>query len=202
MNIKEVKDETLKLIERYSVSGNTVALTYNGQSDYLLRMIGLINDAQMVIATAAKKIAAEYKVTKTEGDEDTWVEYSMPVDFYQRGNGGSIFLDNKLLRNGEEVKWMSASKFVVRGDLAGSIYAPYYRFPVKITTATPESTELDNSKDTHILIAYYVAAMLVQQDNPYLAATLYNNYETKLSRLEEGLEVSIDSIGDVYEIWG
>lgn len=201
MNLKECRDEALKLIERYSVSGQTIALSYNGQSDYVLRMNGLINDALMTIATTVKKIDAEYKVAQSTDVEDDWVEYAMPDDFYERANAGAVYLNNKKLR-GTDYIWKSSSKFLVKSELEGTISVMYARYPVKITAATNETTELDNSKDTHIAIPYYVAAMLTQQDNPYLSATLYNIYETKLTRISEGVQVEPAPIEDVYGIWG
>lgn len=202
MNIKECKDEALKLIERYSVSGQTVALSYNGQSDYMLRMNGLINDALMTIATTVKKIEAEYKVTRTADEKDVWVEYTMPDDFYQRADAGVIYRDNEKLAFGSEYRWKSDRKFLVKSGVGGEISVMYNRYPVKVTAALPETTELDNSKDTHISIPYYAAAMLTQQDNPYLSATLYNVYETKLSRISEDVYTHNEPVSDVYKFWG
>lgn len=202
MNIKECKDEALKLIERYSVAGQTVALSYNGQSDYLLRMNGLINDAVMTIATLVSKIDAVYEVMQTADERDTWIEYTMPDDFYQKSEAGAVYLDGEKLSPGTEYRWRTGTKFDVKSGLSGQLSVPYYRYPTEVESTTPDTAELDNAKETHIAVPYYVASMLMQQDNPYLAATLYNVYETKISRFNDGVVVTIDGVEDAYGFWG
>ena len=51
-------------------------------------------------------------------------------------------------------------------------------------------------------VAYYAAAHLVLQDDQYAQATLYNEFETKLSRLGEIPSTERDSVYDAYPDWG
>lgn len=200
MNIKECKDEALKLIERYSITGQSIALSYNGQSDYLLRMNGLINDAVMTIGTTVKRIPhTEAFTLVTSTDEWTAKELT---DVFARDDGRGVTLNGEKIKSGVDYKWRDSDTILVKGGLEGELVVYFYRYPTLITSSSVENTQLDNTLDTHIAVPYYVASMLIQQDNPYLAATLYNTFETKLSRIREGVEVDISQIEDAYGFWG
>ena len=56
MTYEQVKNQTLKLLNQYSVAGNKVEGSYNNQADYLKRIPELVNDAMVEIATTARKI--------------------------------------------------------------------------------------------------------------------------------------------------
>jgi len=310
MNIKECKDEALSLLNRLSIAGTTVPLSYGNQADYTMRMIGLINDAMSTIATTTKKILAQYVILQVTlpnllsdscmntfthldkdeiyeaarpakaysfdvgaastvyiehlidgawlpvltitGSADTngsyknykgrvscagpsrirfagaytygyrypclyeydfasdaavpayspWVAYEMPADFFQlNGRGISQYRGSEFVL-GHDYEWRGKTTLLLRRGMDGEFGVEYYRNPVKVTATTPELTELDNSVETHQAIPFYVASFLVQQDNPNLAATLYNTFETKLIRFGERIQTDVTEIVDVYGLMG
>lgn len=307
MNIKECKDAALKLINQYSIAGTQIALSYNNQADYILRMVELINSAQMEIAKTTKKIYAQHDVvqmavpnllphfsldTKTHlGVDDiyeasqsakayyfevnkpatvyieqkqgaTWstvatinaepteftaykglisttgptrirfsgdypyvfrnvglyevsfasasdivparpyIEYDMPDNFYQLvGRGIPLYKGAEFVMS-HQYRWRGRKTLLLSRDLSGEFLIDYYRFPTPITSSTSETTELDNTQDTHEAIPYYVASGIVRIDNPSLSATLYNMFETKLVRLNEAVQSDVTQIEDVYGTWG
>jgi hypothetical protein len=203
MNIKECKDAALKLINIYSIAGLPVALTYNNQKDYILRVPELINDAQMEIAKTTKKIPAEYKITQTAEDNGVvWKTYTLPINFYTRSGTGVVWHNGEKLTVGTDYKWKNDKTLFLRSNLGGEFDVEYFRFPTKVTATTPEVTELDNTLDTHQAVPYFVASMLVQMDNSYLASTLYNLFETRLVRLKDPMLVEATEIQDVYNLYG
>lgn len=64
MNIGEVKDKAIKYINYYSVSGNIVSSSDPSYLDYSLRMNSLIDTAQKEIATTAKSIRKQTKISQ------------------------------------------------------------------------------------------------------------------------------------------
>lgn len=64
LTLEQAQNMAIQLMDQYSVAGNLVAQTYNNQKDYLLRVPLLVNDAQNYIATTAKKIPAELRITQ------------------------------------------------------------------------------------------------------------------------------------------
>lgn len=309
MNIKECKDAALQHLNQYSIAGQTVALTYNNQADYVLRMLNLINDAQMEIAKTVKKIFAQYTITQMNipnllpdtameqvnylGSDKTleagaaakayyfevnkpatvyieekigrswnvvatinanptapgftaykgrvittgvtrirfsgtfpysyryvglyaytfaddasvpaaraYIEYEMPTDFFMMVGRGIPYYKGKEFILGHDYEWRGRKTLLLRRDLEGEFIIDYYRFPTRITAATPETTELDNTLDTHEAVPYYVASALCQLDNPGLSATLYNIWETRLVRLGETVQSDVTKIEDVYDFAG
>lgn len=201
MNLKECKDAVLKNMDIYSIAGKTVALSYNNQTDYILRMVEMINDAQMEIAKTVKKIPAEFIIDQSPAG-DSWVEYEMPVDFYQPKGGGVPWSYAGVPVEGDDYRWIGRSKLLLRNHLKGKFLIEYYRYPVQITSVTPDITDLDNTPDTHQAIPYYVASRLLARDDPYASDNLYNIFETRLVRLSEGVQTEVSDVKDVYGIWG
>ena len=59
---------------------------------------------------------------------------------------------------------------------------------------------IDNTVETQIAIPYYVAAHIVMQDDSFKYASLYNEFENKLSRLRESVKAEFDRVSDDYGI--
>ena len=63
MTIQACIDAALQLLNQYTIMGVPVPSTYNDQEDDKLRMINLINDAVMEIATNARPIISYVEFT-------------------------------------------------------------------------------------------------------------------------------------------
>ena len=86
MTYGEVKDEALRLLNRYSVAGEPVALSYNDQGDMVARIPGLVRDALYYIATTARRLRTVAPLNGAEvlGDR---LCFELPDDCYQLAGG-------------------------------------------------------------------------------------------------------------------
>lgn len=307
MTVKQCREIAMQHINQYSIAGQLVVPSYNNQADYEIKVLNLINDAQMELAKTNKKIHATYHIVQTaipslisdmgtkshvsedictgkskepaqtyyfevsgpavvylekydnkkwveikkieiteveegqftvcrgqfestpsvrfrfsgeypylfrntglygcsfETDEDipactTWIAYELPEDFYQlNGKGVPYFGNHEELKYLHDYRWVGDKTLYLRRDLRGEFHVDYFRYPIRLEKGIDEeNTFLDNTPDTHEAIPYYVASMLCQYDNPSLAATLFNIFEIRLSRLAEGPQSEIIPIEDVY----
>ena len=194
MTIAQCKSAVYQLINQYSIAGTEVPLTYNDQADNNNRMLNLINDAQMTIATTSRPIEETYTIEVPEkplSERTLELEKEMPDDFiyalgvYFKPNFG----DRRWIRVPERTidmdgyKWIGHRHFLYPDRPAGTWKIEYARYPQRYDSTTPETTELDNEPDTHEAIPYYVAALLLLDENPYAYSSLHNLWETKLTRL-------------------
>lgn len=202
--IRETMDKSLQLLNQYSIVGAQIPLTYNDQQDDELRMIGLINDAMMEIATVAKPITEfeTFEVEKVPDTEPTKnIEHLMPPDIYQPISvrftpacGGP-----EIMVEANKYKWLGEETLLVPNRPAGTYVVEYSRYPAQYNLDTNKNTRLDNTPDTHSIIPYFVAAMIALDDNQKAYYALYNVWETRLSRLNlKNAHAVITQVEDVY----
>lgn len=224
MTIKECMDAAFQLLNHYSIAGNLVPLSYNDQADDKNRMLNLINDAQMAIAMSVRPIPAFHTVEMPllpAGAPMAEIEVEMPEDFDQaisvyfspalddngRPVGGNSQCCGPFTRDASSYKWIGDSIILLPNKPAGTYRIEYSRYPIRYNETTPETTQLDNTPDTHPPIPYYVAALIAAEENPKLYYVLYNIWETMLARLVEKKKphAVIHQICDVYDFshhWG
>lgn len=181
-------DFALQLLNQYSITGTLVPLSYNDQSDTELRMINLINDAQMEIAKMVKPIVESMTIEVPEpvrGAPMEDIAVSMPDDFnhvigvyFTPANGF-----NQTTVDASTYKWLGDDTILLPNRPAGIYRIEYNRFPVRYDKDVDQSTELDNTPDTHEAIPYYIAAIISLDENQRAYFALYNVWETRLSRL-------------------
>lgn len=211
MTIAQCKAAVFRLLNQYSIAGTVVPLSYNDQADDNNRMLDLINDAQMAIATTSRPIdeAFTFEVPKKNHNLPTEeIEQIMPDNFiYPLGIYFKPLEDEKKWRRLPDrtidmdfYKWLSKKTLVVPDRPAGTWRIEYARYPQRYDSNTPENTELDNEPDTHAAIPYYVAAMIYIDENPYAYASLYNVWETKLTRL--GYKPAHATSTQVFDVYG
>lgn len=206
MTIRACMNAALQLLNQYSIAGTLVPLSYNDQADTELRMVNLINDAQMTIATTVKPIeeALTFEVPILDHSvPDAMIEQKMPEEFNHQlalyftpaeGNRMPMPLD------ANRYKWIGDDLLLVPNRPAGQYRLTYNRFPVRYDETTDkETTELDNKPDTHEIIPYYVAAMIAVDENPKAYYALYNVWETRLVRLGYRPPHAVSTqVSDVY----
>ena len=188
MTIRQCMDFALQLLNQYSITGTLVPLSYNDQSDTELRMINLINDAQMEIAKTVKPIVETMTVEIPEPERGAPIEnisVSMPEDFicasrvyFTPANGLK-----QTMEEGSNYMWLGDDTLLLPNRPAGTYRIEYHRFPVRYDKDVDKSTELDNTPDTHEAIPYYIAAVISLDENQRAYFALYNIWETRLSRL-------------------
>jgi len=126
-----------------------------------------------------------------------FLEYSMPDDYYQLNGRGVPYYGDEFVMS-HDFRWRSDRVLMLRRNLVGQFLVDYFRYPIRLADNVADNVELDNEPDTHEAIPYFVAAMLCQQDNPSLSATLYNVFETRISRLNEATFTENLEVEDVY----
>lgn len=181
-------DAALQLLNQYSIAGTVVPLSYNAQADTDGRMINLINDAQMQIATTVKPIPEIFEYEVPEIDLQSPMEdiaVQMPDDFnhflsltFTPARG----FDRRSVEP-RDYKWLPNDVLLLPNRPAGTYRIDYNRFPERYEPDVDRSKELDNSPDTHEIIPYFVASMMCVGENTYAYTSFYNVWETKLTRL-------------------
>lgn len=192
MTVRECMDSALQLLNQYSITGTIVPLSYNDQADTESRMINLINDAQMQIATTVRPIDTYIDVEVPPippMKPNDMVVVEMPEDFYRFGQVAfkkfrsfeHFFID------ASHYKLLGENKIALPNRPAGSYHIEYHRYPERLDPYMRgkilEETYLDNTPDTHEIIPYFVGAMIAIDENPKTYYALYNVWETRLSRL-------------------
>ena len=211
MTIGQCKAAVFQLLNQYSIAGTIVPLSYNDQADDNNRMVNLINDAQMTIATTSRPIEERYTIDVPEkpiNERTKEIEFEMPDDFiYAIGVYFKPNLeDNRWRRMPERTidmdgyKWLGHRTFLIPDRPSGTWMIEYARYPQRYTNTTSESTVLDNEPDTHEAIPYYVASMIFIDENPYAYAALHNVWETKLTRL--GYRPAHSTSTEVFDSYG
>lgn len=204
MTIQECIDASLKLLNQYTIMGTYVPDTYNDQQDDKIRMITLINDAIMEIATVARPIISyvEFTVPKKDPKEPYRdLAFEMPEDF-DRATAvlfTPAYGRDRTTHEADYYKWLGDDTFTVPNKYPGTYRIEYMRWPAQYTAETPLTTQLDNTPDTHSVIPYYVAAMIANYDDQKAYYNLFNQWETRLSRLGyKPPHATFEGIRDVY----
>lgn len=203
MNYVELKSQVLKLLNQYSVAGKQVAVSYNNQQDYLNRIAALANDATMEIATTGRKIPATLSLDTLEREDLGQVSrYKLPENFYQFKTGSTMVTTNEGDVLHTNFYSLEGKKFLLipnREIEAGKSYSlTYYRYPVLLSAKPADTDELDNEPETHVAVAFYVAAFLVIHDDNFLFASFYNKYEDKLQKMGAGFSAEVIAVDDMY----
>ena len=187
------------LINHYTIAGNDIALAYNNQDDYILRIPSLLQSAQQYLATTTRPIYAELPLNwDTAEKREGFYIFTMPDDFWQMVGRGI-----PVLRQGEftmyhRYRWMGRNKLVIPMSDKADMTIHYHRYPVDVPADPRDDFELDNSPDAQEAAAYYVAANLMMHDNAFAYSALYNEFENRRQQMFERQQTEFDHIEDLY----
>lgn len=134
---------------------------------------------------------------KTNNVEKPEYCVDMPENFWRLCTGGI----EKLGRDGE---YYRTNRYKLRGK--GHLVFPdkafyrieYYRYPQQLPLDPEDDFELDEDPDVLQAAMVYAAANLVMYDDEHAYAVLYNDYESRLSRLVTGPGMEVHAVDDVY----
>ena len=198
MTYGELKDFVLQLLNRYSVAGSPVAVSYNDQADALQRIPALTRDALYYISTTACKLRATAELTEPESKGDLLV-YRLPEDCFRLLSGGLIRVDPQgNCSRYHRYSLMGGNQVLIPKADWGTFTVEYFRYP-RVPEGTPGDSEvLDCPPQAQTAVAYYVAAHLAMEDNSFLYASLYNEFEMKMARLQELPATETTVTEDVY----
>lgn len=206
MTYGEARDLSLQLIMQYSIAGTGIPETYNNQQDYLNRIPGLINAAEMDLATTVKKIPAVISLDELIYTESSgWRMYTLPSDAWQRKSSGLLIPNREGWRRFNQVKDLGRGQILIPSSVPGDALLEYYRYPARLGPNPEDNVALDNVPEAQDAIPYYVGAMLCIQDDAFLYASLYNTYQEKKSQMTELVTTEPTTVEDVFGFgsdWG
>ena len=199
MNYGDFKKRVLMLINQYTIAGNDIALSYNNQYDYIVKIPSLLDSVQRYLATTTRPIYAEFRLDwdKAEQKEGFYI-FKMPEDFWQLiGRGLPVMCAGEFTMY-HRYKWMGKDKLVIPAQDKADMTVHYYRYPVPVPMKPEDDYELENHPDAQEAAAYYVAANLVMHDNAFAYSALYNEYESRRQQMYERPQAEYDRIEEMY----
>lgn len=203
---KELKREILGHINQYSKAGTEVASSYNDQQDYLNRIPQLLNTALVSIRTARDgkpliKSVTYPEATQTENatpptEIGGFVLYTLPDDFWSLKTGSVARVIGGHFIKTNEFRMQGRHHIMLPKD--GTFYIEYYAYPVQVPLNIQDAATIEEDPDVIQTATFYVAANLVMYEDEFMYSALYNEYESHLSRLSNGLEMEVGNVRDVY----
>lgn len=197
MTYGEMKDFVLQLLNQYSVAGETVPLHYNNQADAVARIPNLTRDGLYYVTTTVRRLRAVAELAEPE-PVGQMLAYALPDDFYQLAGGLLRVAPDGAVSRYRNYRVLGGRQILIPKGVSGSWQVEYFRYPA-VPVGMPEDDDfLDCPPEAQSAVAYYVAAHLAMEDNQYLHGALYNEFEMKLARLQEGQFLEAGLTEDVY----
>ena len=207
MRYADIKRAVLSHIDQYSMAGSPIEPTYNNQADYLNRIPVFINEGLMNIRTSFKPSPIVYPL---EGGEDggRFIVYTLPGDFWALKSGGVFKVHDGKFEKTNAYRLSGRGKSIVPSREKGQYCIEYYRYPVQLPLdgSLTDDFEVDEEPDVLQAATYFAAAQLVIREDEFMYATLYNEYDGRLSRLTNGVSAEVQPVDDAYTphdyLWG
>ena len=209
MTFAEARDLALNLIHQESIAGTVIPGSYNNQQDYLNMIPGLINAAQMDIATTVKPIPAQVFLGDMVCEcAHGWYIYQLPADLWQRRGSGLLvpapprghgYGPHKgYERVNFPLRMVGNEQLMLPKQLPPDTIMEYFRYPIKLKDKPEDNDLLDNVPEAQAAVPYYVAAYCVIYDDAFLYASMKNEYENKKASMHDLVRTEVDPIMDVY----
>ena len=197
MTYGELKDFVLQLLNRYSIAGEKIPPNYNDQADVIARIPALTRDGLHYLATSCRRLREVAPLAEPEA-VGGYLLYQLPDDCYQIC-GGLLRLqaDGQVTRY-RDYRLAGGRQLLLPAQDRGHFMVEYFRYPFVVQGQPEDDDFLDCPPEAQVALAYYVAAHLAMEDNNYLHAALYNEFEMKMLRLQEGQMVECGVVEDVY----
>lgn len=199
MLYSEIKRETLSHINQYTMAGSQISTFYNNQADYLNRIPQLINEALVNIRTLVKPEPVVYPLTDGE-DYGDMIRYELPADFWSLKTGGVTMIRDGRFQKTNDYR-LQGKRFVLVPKSAESSYTvEYFRYPNQLPIDKTLTDNFNLEEDIEVIQAatYYAAANLVLLEDEFAYASLYNDYESRLTRIAPVVTAEVFTTGDVY----
>lgn len=198
MTYGELKDFVLQLLNRYSVAGDNVPMTYNDQADIAARIPALVRDGLLYLATSCRRLR-ETAPLASPTQVGSWKMYQLPDDCYQMAGGLLQLTEEGQIRRFRTYQLVGGRQVLVPGQTKGPLLVEYFRYP-SVPKGTPRDDDfLDCPPEAQTALAYYVAAHLAMDDNNYVHTALYSMFERKMLWLQEGAVAQCGLTEDCYE---
>lgn len=203
MTYGQIRDDTLRLMNRYSMAGEKISESYNEQADYLERLPMAADDGQLLIATTVRPIMELFELKSYLGERiGGWLRFELPGDFFRPSGRGLIVIRDGEFSRSHEYHLLGTSALLAPEGLFGSVTLEYCRYPRLFGSKPDEAAEADNAPETHALLPYYAAAHLAMHDDSFAYAALLNEFEARLERLKLPARAERYSVADAYGGFG
>lgn len=209
MTYKEFKNAVLHRIFSQSIAGEEIALTYNCQEDYVKAIPSIANEALLKLCTSVRKLSETYLLGEPDRESVYYDIYIMPDNFWRLMNGGLV------IEGRHGIKRMHASNTPDGYKLLGGnqlwvpkqfrnvpIIAEYYRYPNKLEERPKDTDVLDAPPEVVDAAIIYTAAHLVQYDDAFRYASLWNEYQEMVANITEPVFIETGEIVDAYGGFG
>lgn len=198
MLYSEIKREVLGHIDQYSMAGTPVAASYNNQADYLSRIPVLINEGLVNIRTLVKP---DPVVLPLENGEEYggMMRYELPEDFWNLKTGGVSVIRKGQFHKTNDYR-LQGKKYILIPKTDAAYTVEYYKYPDLLPLDKTLTDTFDLEEDIEVIqtATYYAAANLVMREDEFMYASLYNDYESRLSRISPGITVEVQQVEDAY----
>lgn len=201
MLYSDIKRATLSHLNQFSIAGTPIAASYNNQADYLLRIPFLINEGLVNVRTFVKPEPVVYQL-RGGTDIGGMKRHRLPDGFWSLKTGGvSIVRDGKFQKT-NEYRLQGKQYILTPADVDGTYTIEYYKYPELLPAAPADDYELEEDIEVIQAATYYAAANLVLHDDPTTYAYLYNDYESRLTRIGPGIRAEVQPVQDAYAFTG
>ena len=199
MLYSDIKRETLGHINQYSMAGSQVPASYNNQEDYLNRIPILINEGVMNIRTLVKPEPVLYRLTSGD-DYGDMIRYELPDDFWSLKTGGVSVIYRDHFEKTNQYRLHGKRHILIPQNAPGSYTVESYRYPNRLPLDKTLTDDFDLDEDIEVIQAatYYAAANLVMLEDEFAYSSLYNDYESRLTRISRGLTAEVQQVYDAY----
>ena len=144
MTYKQLRDDTLRLLDRFSVAGGEVSPTYNNQADILKRLPSLLNDGQMLIATTVRPSTELMELKPYSAVRmGKWLRFILPEDFYRLSGRGLAVVQGDDCFRSHEFQLLGSAALLVPESLSAplrwsitAIPCPSIPMPRRMTAPT------------------------------------------------------------------
>ena len=201
MTYGELKTKVLNLVFSYSVAGEENKSSYNNQADYINMIPPLLSSVQAYIYQI-KKIRDSILLRDLEVEDiGSSYMYHLPDDcmnvipgiIIPGGKYGPVFTRRM------DYKLFGGTKMLAPKDYPEDAILEYEKRAVPIPQNVSDNYVLRNTEEVNEIIPFYIAAFVVLYDDPFRYSALYNEFETRLQRLQTNPPYAeINTTRDVY----
>lgn len=200
MLYSEIKRATLSHLNQYSIAGTQIAASYNNQADYLNRIPLLINEGLVNVRTLVKPDPVLFQLEEGELVGDL-VRYKLPENCWSLKSGSVSVIQNGRFCKTNNYR-LQGNDYILVPEDAGSYTVEYYKYPELLPASPAEDYDLEEDIEVIHAATYYAAANLVLHDDPTTYSLLYNDYESRMSRISPGVRAEIQPVQDAYQFTG
>ena len=204
MTYGELKRRVLQLIFSYSIAGDEIEPSYNNQADYIKQIPGLLNSAQTYVYQVKKfqdSVSLSHLDKEDYGTEDMYI---LPDDCLKMKPGliqPGIDQNGYPFKRFNHYRLFGGNKLLLPTGVGDKLklILEYERRGVPVPDNVPDNYMLKNTDEVNEILPFYIAAFVVMYDDAFRYSALYNEFETRLQRLEPNpTYLELNTVDDVY----